>query len=124
MRGLSLVGRIQVFKALALSKVMFICTLKLYSKKFVDDLNVIQNDFIWRGRKPERKHTSLIGDYNESGMKDIDIKARLESLQIQWVKRLTNSNFLSWKIIPDVLPKTWEEYLCFTPIWLLQMLVR
>ena len=38
-------------------------------------------------------------------MTDIDIKAKLESLQIQWVKRLTNNNFHSWKIIPNVLLK-------------------
>ena len=54
--------------------------MKPYSKKFLDDLNEIQKDFIWRGRKPKIKHTSLIGDYSEGGMKDIDIKAKLESL--------------------------------------------
>ena len=59
LRALSLAGRIQVFKALALSKAMFICTMKPYSKKFLDDLNEIQKDFIWRGRKPKIKHTSL-----------------------------------------------------------------
>ena len=101
--GLSLAGRIQVFKALVLSKAVSICTMKPYSKKFVDDLNVIKKDFNWRGRKPKIKHTSLIGDYNEGGMKDIDMKAKLESLQIKWVKRLTNNNFHSWKIIPNIL---------------------
>ena len=65
---------------------MFICTMKPYSKKFLDGLNEIQKDFIWRGRKPKIKHTSLIGDYSEGGMKDIDIKAKLESLRIQLVK--------------------------------------
>ena len=105
LRGLSLTGRIQVFKALGLSKARFICTMKPYSKKFLDDLTEIQKDFIWRGRKPKIKHTSLIGDYSEGGMKDIDIKAKLESLRIQWVKRLTNNNFHSWKIIPTVLLK-------------------
>ena len=104
LRGLSQAGRIQVFKALALSKAVFVCTMKHYSKKFVDDLNEIQKDFIWRGRKPKIKHTSLIGDYSEGGMKDIDIKAKLESSRIQWVKRLTNDNFHSWKIIPNVSP--------------------
>ena len=88
LRGLSLAGRIQVFKALALSKAVFICTMKPYSKKFVDDLNEVQNDFIWRSRKPKIKHTSLIGDYSEGDMKDIDIKAKLECLRKQWVKRL------------------------------------
>ena len=38
-------------------------------------------------------------------MKDINIKAKLESLQVQWVKRLANNNFHSWKIIPNVLLK-------------------
>ena len=35
----------------------------------------------------------------------MDRKAKLESLQIQWVKRLTNNNFHSWKIIPNVVLK-------------------
>ena len=61
--------------------------------------------FIWIGRKPKVEHTFLIGDYNEGGMKDIVIKAKLDSLQIQWVKRLANKNFHSWKIIPNVLLK-------------------
>ena len=38
-------------------------------------------------------------------MKDMDIKAKLDSLQIQWVKRSANNNFHSWKIIPNVLLK-------------------
>ena len=75
-----LAGRIQVFKALALSKAMLICTMKPYSKKFLDDLNEIQKDFIWRGRKSKIKHTSLIGEYSEFGIKDMDIKTKLESL--------------------------------------------
>ena len=99
LRGLSLAGRIQVFSALALSKAVFICTMKPYSKKFVHDLNVIKKDFIWKGRKPKIKHTFLTGDHNVGGMKDIDKKAKLKSLQIQWVKRLANNNFPSWKII-------------------------
>ena len=72
---------------------MFICTMKPYSKKFLDDLNEIQKDFIWRGHKPNIKHTSLIGDYSEGGMKDIDIKAKLESLRIQWVKKINKQQF-------------------------------
>ena len=42
LQRLSLAGRIQVFKALALSKAVFICIMKPYSKKFVDDLKEIQ----------------------------------------------------------------------------------
>ena len=56
---------------------------------------------------------SLIDDYNEGVTKDIDIKAKLESLQLQWVKRLTNNNFHSWKIIPNVLLKYVERVSLF-----------
>ena len=42
LRGLSLAGRIQIFKASVLSKAVFICTMKRCSEKFVDDLNVIK----------------------------------------------------------------------------------
>ena len=42
LQRLSLAGRFQVFKALALSKAVFICIMKPYSKKFVDDLKEIQ----------------------------------------------------------------------------------
>ena len=38
-------------------------------------------------------------------MKDIDIKAKLDSLQIQWKQRLANKDFNCWKIIPDALIK-------------------
>ena len=38
-------------------------------------------------------------------MKDTNIKAKLDSLQIQWVKSLANKNFRSWKITPNVLLK-------------------
>ena len=48
---LSVAGKIQVFKALALSKAVFICTIKLYFKKFVHDLIEIQKDFVWRDGK-------------------------------------------------------------------------
>ena len=101
LRGLSLAGGIQVSISLAFSKAVFICTLKPYSKKFVDDPNVIQKDFIWRCRKV-RKHTSQIGDYNEGCMKDKD-KAGI--LANTWIKRLTDNKFHSWKIIPNVLLK-------------------
>ena len=100
LRGLSLVRRNQVFKALALSKAVFICTMKPYSKKFVDDLNVIQKDFIWRGRKPKIKHTSLIGDYNEGGMTDNRYKSKAGIFANTVSKKINKQQFSQWKIIP------------------------
>ena len=53
------------------------------------------------------KHSSMIGDYEEGGLKDIDIKAKFQSLHLSWIKRLFNNNFHPWKNIP---PKTMQEF--------------
>ena len=70
------------------------------SKKFMDQLYSLQKDFIWRGRPPKIKHTSLIADYVDGGYKDVDIATKLESLKIMWIKRMLDNNFHMWKAIP------------------------
>ena len=46
-RGLSLAGRILIFKSLTLSKVLYASTMKCLCKQVVDQLNVIQRGRIW-----------------------------------------------------------------------------
>ena len=48
------------------------------SKQTLNQLNLIQKDFIWRGRRPKIKHSTLIGDYNNGGYKDVVIEDRLD----------------------------------------------
>ena len=61
-RGLTLAGRIQIFKSIALSEMVYISTMLHSSKQTLDQLNLIQKDFIWRGHHPKIKHFTLIGD--------------------------------------------------------------
>ena len=42
----------------------------------------------------------MIGDYAEGGLRIPDIRSQHEVLYCNWVKRLTNSEFAKWKIIP------------------------
>ena len=70
------------------------------SKQFVEQLNSLQKDFIWNGRRPKIKHSTLIADYVEGGHKDIDIKTKLSSLKVIWIKKLMDDNFHAWKTIP------------------------
>ena len=41
----------------------------------------IQKDFIWDSKRAKIKHDTLIADYPDGGLKDIDIKAKIDSLQ-------------------------------------------
>ena len=65
-------------------------------------MNSVHKSFIWDNRKPKIKHSTLIADYSEGGY-DVDIETKISALKVTWVKRLSDSNFHSWKIIPTIL---------------------
>ena len=46
------------------------------SKQFIDQINSLRNDFVWRGKRPKIKHSTLIGDYKEGGYKDVDTEVK------------------------------------------------
>ena len=99
-RGLSLTGKILIFKTVALSKLVYSCTMKTPSKNVVDQLNSIHKNFIWNNKKPKIKHSTLIADYEE-GYKDVGIKSETLSLKVPGISKLLGTNFHPWKIIPN-----------------------
>ena len=64
------------------------------SKQYIDQLNSLKKDFVWRGRRPKIKHSTLIGDYEEGGYNDVDIKVKIMALNA----RKAIPNFLFDKI--------------------------
>ena len=102
-RDLSLAGRIQVFKVLGISKIIYLSYVNNVPISIIEELKNIHIDFIWQKKKPKIKHTTLIADYCDGGYKDVDIESKIESLKLSWVKRLCDNNFHAWKIIPLAL---------------------
>ena len=100
-RGLA--GRIQIFKTLAISKVVYISTMKNPPRQFIEALNEVQQDFVWNKPRSKIKHASLIGNYEEGGYKDVDISTKRTALKITWIRRLLDGNYHPWKIIPEKL---------------------
>ena len=54
---------------------------------FCNALKALRKEFIWSGKKPKIKHSTLTGDYCEEGLRDVDIDAKLLSLKFLWIKR-------------------------------------
>ena len=77
-RWLSLTGKIQVFKSLIASKPVYIATMKNIPPQFLDDLQVLLKDFIWDGKRPKVKHSTLNGNYQERGFKDVDLPSKFK----------------------------------------------
>ena len=99
-RNLSIAGKITIFKTLVLSKIISISFLSSIPNVIIDKIEKLQKDYIWSGKNPKIKHSSLIGDYADGGLKDVDIKAKFKSLKLSWIRRLYSSEFHPWKNIP------------------------
>ena len=64
-RALTLIGKITVFKILALSKNLYISSMKTVPKFITEKLDKLQKSFIWKSKKPKIKHSTLIRDYSK-----------------------------------------------------------
>ena len=74
-------------------------------KDVVTELKVIQKNFIWRGRKPKTKHSTIIGDYVDGGLKDIDVEMEFKALKLFWIKTLADDSSNPWKATANSLLK-------------------
>ena len=92
-RWLSLAGKIQVFKSLVASKPVCVATTISVPQKFCGTLKSLHKEFIWNSKKPKIKHSSLIGECRDGGLKDILLTQKIFSLKISWVRQLKIRTF-------------------------------
>ena len=96
-RNLSLEGKIIVFKSLALSKITHLALVKTIPLSIIDQLNKTQKNFIWNGLNPNIKNSTINNNYENGGLKNVNIAAKISSLQSSWIKKLFDENFHDWK---------------------------
>ena len=63
LRGLSLLGRVLIFKTLGFSKIQYLAAISEAPTKVIDELKAIQNRFIWKHSTTKIKHSTLKADY-------------------------------------------------------------
>ena len=59
-----------------------------------------RKNFIWQGKKAKIKHSTLCNGYKKGGIKNVDFRNKIASMQCSWVKRLFEDDFHDWKVIP------------------------
>ena len=99
-QNLTLEGRIVVFKSLAISKIVFQALIAPVPTHVIKALETIQTSFLWNNSNPKIKHKTLCKRYENGGLKNVDIRNKVNSLQSSWVKKLYDDCFHEWKIIP------------------------
>ena len=109
-RGLTIGGKILVFKTLGISKMQYLAQMAHVPRHIIEQLKCLHKKFLWNNRLPKIKHSTLIGEYYEGGLKNIDIEAKFKALKLTWIikgyvmiviihGKLFQPNFLNSQII-------------------------
>ena len=77
LRNLSIEGRIVVFKSLAISKLTHLALVTEIPTSTVNLLTNIQMEFIWKGKTPNIKSSTLCNDYDNGGLKNVMLFQKL-----------------------------------------------
>ena len=122
MRDLSTAGKITVFKTLAISKIVHLALVKTIPNSIIQELNKIQNEFIWKTCNPKIKHDTLCKNFENGGLKNVDIMYKLVSLQCSWIKRLYDNSSHNWKVIPlhMIIQKLGKKFLFYSNLGVIQ----
>ena len=95
-RKLTLLGKINIVKTLALSKLIFTSSVLPVPKAFCELVNKITFNFIWDNKPPK-----IIGDKENGGLNMIDFSLMNKALKCVWVKRFNSKRDAAWRVIPD-----------------------
>lgn len=96
-RNLTPIGRITVIKSLLLPKFNHLfLTLPNPSQEMLKTLNNLFQEFVWNG-PPRVKGQILSRDYNNGGLKMIDIHKFLDALKLTWIRRILTSGCRNWQ---------------------------
>ena len=101
-RFLSLAVKLQIFKSLIASKPVYVATMKHLAQEILDDLQSMHKDFIWDGKRAKIKHCTLIGNYIDGGLKDVDLVSKFTSLKFIWIRKMLDTKYFHpWVAIAD-----------------------
>ena len=102
-RDLSIYGKINIVKTLALSKLVFICSVMETPRDFAKEVDKITFDFIWNHKPAKIKKTTLIMPKNTGGLGMRDFSIFDKALKLNWVKRLCSNSDAPLQHIPKLL---------------------
>ena len=99
LRRLSLLGKITVLKSLIVSQLTYILSPLPTNHCAVDEVNTLFFKFLWNGKGDKIKRDVMISEYEDGGLKMIDIRLFTQALKLNWVKKyLDTGNHAKWKL--------------------------
>jgi hypothetical protein len=90
---LNLFGKITVIKTFALPKIIYPLTvLENPPEHVITELIKHIHSFLWDGKPEKISRITIKREYEDGGIKMVDLRATINSIKASWVKRLMNSD--------------------------------
>lgn len=97
-RDISVMGKITIAKTFGISQFLYTSSVISMPIHIQNQINSLLFQFIWNG--PDRiKRTVICGDYAGGGLKMINLRSRVQTQNILWLKRLVSTTEAGWKDI-------------------------
>lgn len=87
-RSLTLIGKVLIAKSMGISNLIYSLSCMECRDDTLRQAQTQVNSFIWRGKPPKVKHTAMVADYEEWGLKSPDLVSMNKSLRLAWIARL------------------------------------
>ena len=95
-RGLSLYGKVTIFKTLLIPKFICVASVLCTPNEFVRKLKEMIYKFLWNG--PDKvARAATINSINFGGLNMTDFETSIKSLRLAWIGRYLNENSAPWK---------------------------
>ena len=99
-RNLSLIGRVTVIKALAISKLVHLfSSLPTPRSETMAKIKQMLFKFIWNGKNDKIRRTKICQSYENDGIKMVDVDLFVASLKCSWIKRLQSNSVADRKCV-------------------------
>ena len=98
-RNLSLKGKITIMKSLILPQILFLFKLIFVPKNVLDQIDDLFFDFLWNGKSPKVKRSTIIGPISFGGLKMVDIYVMHKVAKATWIKHLSSAQQCDWKTL-------------------------
>ena len=114
-RRLTLIGKIAVVKALAASQMVYVMSSMSSCLKSLKETNDLIFKFLWDNKGDKIKRTEMIADYQDGGLKMLDIMEFNKALKITWILKYISDDCQSkWKSFFDLYLSKFGGKLVFT----------
>ena len=89
-----------IFETPEISKIVYLSLIITVPSSILEEIQTIQKTFLWYSSKPKINHKTLCNTFEDGGLKNVDVRSKIISLQCSWVKKLYDGDHHDWKIIP------------------------